>query len=242
MKFRPIALCATRASPGPGSPTGTSSHCRTSGPPVLWKRIAWDMSGTSWKDPDCKPRLLPAGPVLPEDVGDEALEHRSDALQLAAVHAGQLREHLAAAARPLALHLAPVGARRLAGDQPLAHQPVDQAHGAVVLDEELAREVVDGDALALAGPEDQHRLVVLGGKSCLRRRLLAEAQELPHRPAEGGQARVVPGAQPVAPLGLLQEQGFSLIARRRQRRNIALGYDRDTIYLPAHENEEDSMA
>src|SRR5690349_6165831 len=52
MKLRPMALCATRASPGPGSPTGTSSHCRTSGPPVLWKRIACAMSSTScWDSP-----------------------------------------------------------------------------------------------------------------------------------------------------------------------------------------------
>src|SRR3989442_12975863 len=29
-----------RTWPGPGSPTGTSSTCSTSGPPCLWKRIA----------------------------------------------------------------------------------------------------------------------------------------------------------------------------------------------------------
>src|SRR5476651_1594461 len=33
-----------RASFGPGCGTLTSSHCRTSGPPVLWKRIAWAMA------------------------------------------------------------------------------------------------------------------------------------------------------------------------------------------------------
>src|ERR1700759_1532251 len=40
MKFRPTACCLTRASPGPGSPTCTSSQVSTSGPPVLWMRMA----------------------------------------------------------------------------------------------------------------------------------------------------------------------------------------------------------
>src|SRR6266850_7922630 len=39
--FRPHALWRTRASPGPGSPTGTSSNCRTSGPPQEWNRMAF---------------------------------------------------------------------------------------------------------------------------------------------------------------------------------------------------------
>src|SRR5215469_589658 len=40
MKFKPTAVWRTRASPGPGLPTGTSSHLRTSGPPFWWKRMA----------------------------------------------------------------------------------------------------------------------------------------------------------------------------------------------------------
>src|SRR5258706_1183286 len=40
MKFNPIAWCLIFAWPSAGSPTSTSSSCRTSGPPVLWKRIA----------------------------------------------------------------------------------------------------------------------------------------------------------------------------------------------------------
>src|SRR3977135_2181100 len=39
-----IAVWRTRAWPGPGSPTGTSSSWRTSGPPVLWKRTALGIS------------------------------------------------------------------------------------------------------------------------------------------------------------------------------------------------------
>src|SRR5215472_15433853 len=44
MKLRPIAVWRTRASPGPGLPTRTSSQARTSGPPTLWKRMAWVMT------------------------------------------------------------------------------------------------------------------------------------------------------------------------------------------------------
>src|SRR5215472_5832353 len=44
MKLRPIAVWRTRASPGPGLPTRTSSQARTSGPPALWKRMAWVMT------------------------------------------------------------------------------------------------------------------------------------------------------------------------------------------------------
>jgi hypothetical protein len=39
-KFRPIACWRTRASPGPGSPTSTSTYSSTSGPPVRAMRIA----------------------------------------------------------------------------------------------------------------------------------------------------------------------------------------------------------
>src|SRR5271166_2680534 len=40
MKLRPAAVWRMRASPAPGLPSSISSHLRTSGPPVLWKRIA----------------------------------------------------------------------------------------------------------------------------------------------------------------------------------------------------------
>src|SRR6266850_2054779 len=43
-KLSPQALWRTRASPGPGSPTCTSSHLRTSGPPCCWMRIAFGIS------------------------------------------------------------------------------------------------------------------------------------------------------------------------------------------------------
>src|SRR5688572_15386673 len=68
MKLRPMALWATRASPGPGSPTETSSHWRTSGPPVLWKRIAWDMVSSSGAE-DCTDRDVGAlGPLGRRDL------------------------------------------------------------------------------------------------------------------------------------------------------------------------------
>jgi hypothetical protein len=79
-----------------------------------------------------------------------------------------------------------------------------------VLDEELARHVVDGEPFAAGTrPQDQHRLVVLRGESGLCGRVLAEAQELSHRLAEGRQPRVIAGAQAVATLGFLQQQGPS---------------------------------
>src|SRR6266852_4731721 len=45
-----MAVCRMRTCPGPGSPTGTSSTCSTSGPPCLWKRIALAIrcSPVSW--------------------------------------------------------------------------------------------------------------------------------------------------------------------------------------------------
>src|SRR5207248_753621 len=46
MKLTPTAVCRTRAWPGPGSPTSTSSHRRTSGPPVWYRRMAFGIAGT----------------------------------------------------------------------------------------------------------------------------------------------------------------------------------------------------
>src|SRR5689334_17344389 len=37
-----------RTSPGPGSPTSTSSQRRASGPPYSWMRIAWTMAVLPW--------------------------------------------------------------------------------------------------------------------------------------------------------------------------------------------------
>src|SRR6185503_2465667 len=47
MKLRPIAVWRIFTWPAPGSPTSTSSSCRTSGPPVLWKRIALPIVASS---------------------------------------------------------------------------------------------------------------------------------------------------------------------------------------------------
>src|SRR5690242_12713072 len=52
-----MAVWRTRASPGPGLPTCTSSHCRTSGPPVLWKRMAWGIA------------VSPLGKIFLEELG-----------------------------------------------------------------------------------------------------------------------------------------------------------------------------
>src|ERR1700710_1576302 len=47
-KFSPTAVWRMRASLGPGLPTSTSSQTKTSGPPVLWKRMACVMEKTPW--------------------------------------------------------------------------------------------------------------------------------------------------------------------------------------------------
>src|SRR5215210_3359443 len=71
MKLTPAACWRSRTSPGPGSPISTSSHSRTSGPPVRWTRIA------------CVAGLLPGRLTgqrgeqqQSDDVGD--LDHRVD--------------------------------------------------------------------------------------------------------------------------------------------------------------------
>src|SRR6185369_10171307 len=140
---RPTALWRTWHSPAPGGGTFTSSHCRTSGPPVLLKRIACVIgvflelgSPTLY----CRARLARL-----QHLGDKALQLGADALELAAMGRGELCEDLPAARRKLQLHLAPVRGRHRAPDEPLLHEAIDEAHGAVVLDEELASEIVDAD-------------------------------------------------------------------------------------------------
>lgn len=74
---------------------------------------------------------------------------------------GPRRSARAAARRAAALR----GARGLAHDEPLFHQAIDQLHRAVVLDEQLLREVVDRDApvtiAALAALRGKFRLDLL---------------------------------------------------------------------------------
>src|SRR3954447_4899850 len=57
MKFNPAASWRRRTCPGAGSPTWTSSHLRTSGPPVSWTRIACGIRGLQrrWRTKE-KPR------------------------------------------------------------------------------------------------------------------------------------------------------------------------------------------
>src|SRR3954469_543489 len=90
-------------------------------------------------------------------LGEEALQHRTDPEQLAAMHRGELGEHGAAARREAQLDLAPVAARGRALNQLLLREAVDQANRAVVLDEELLREHVDRHAAVVGtGTQDQH--------------------------------------------------------------------------------------
>src|SRR5215467_3676252 len=97
-------------------------------------------------------------------LGEERTQQRSDALQLAAVHRGELGQNLASIKGEAKFDLAPVRLRRRALHEILLDQPVDEAYCAVVLDEKLLREVVDRDALLLgACADDQHGLVVLSG-------------------------------------------------------------------------------
>src|SRR5882757_4077355 len=65
-KFSPTAVWRIRTSPGPGLPSVTSSQTRTSGPPVLWKRMACVMGWLlRW---DEKREWVAGGSGLDDDV------------------------------------------------------------------------------------------------------------------------------------------------------------------------------
>jgi hypothetical protein len=113
-------------------------------------------------------------------------------LELVAVRVGDLRHPARAARRQAQFHLAPVHARRLADDQPAGGQAIDQAHGAVVLQEQLLRQVVDGDGrVGRPRPQDQQRLVMRSRQARPRGRGLAEVQERAQGVAERSEPRVV---------------------------------------------------
>lgn len=106
-------------------------------------------------------------------------------LELVAMQVGQAAEDACALARQSKLDLAPVVPRRVAHQQSLIHQPIDQADGAVVLDQQLLRKPADR---ALAGrwrrTHRQQGLVLLPGQADARSRNLAEVQEAAQGVAE----------------------------------------------------------
>jgi len=78
------------------------------------------------------------------------------------MHRGELGEHLPSACGEAQLDLAPIAVRGLARDQAFLLEPVHESHRAVVLDEELLREIVDRHALVLrASAQHEHGLIVL---------------------------------------------------------------------------------
>src|SRR5215469_163613 len=171
-------------------------------------------SGRIWSaDPDAAPRegSTPVNLFPPGQLAKETLEIRADALQFTPMHLGELGQHLAPATGKVQLHLAPVVARGSAEDELFLNQPVHQADGAVVLDEQLLRQIVDGDAPAVrTRPQDQHRLIVLAGQACFGSRFFAEAHELAERATKRREFCVVAGVQLESLFGPLQLHGASL--------------------------------
>lgn len=105
--------------------------------------------------------------------------------QFVAVQVSQPSEHSRALAGEPKLDLSRVLARWLAHQVRLIDQPIDQADGAVVLDQQLLRKPADR---ALAGrwrrTHRQQGLVLLPGQADARGRNLAEVQEAAQGVAE----------------------------------------------------------
>src|SRR5258708_8675245 len=77
--------------------------------------------------------------LRPQDLGDEALQHRPDALELAPVGGGELREHVTAARSELELDLSAARARGSPAHPPFLRPPVNPPHRAPWRAEGLAR-------------------------------------------------------------------------------------------------------
>src|SRR5215831_9116832 len=83
MKLTPIAVCRTRASPGPGTGSGTSSNRSSSGPPSWWTTIAFGMAaniappaptGTSVRRPGLAERHADFEGLVVGEVGADDLD------------------------------------------------------------------------------------------------------------------------------------------------------------------------
>jgi len=84
----------------------------------------------------------------------------TDALKLDPVNRRDLGKHGPTLVRQAQFHAALVCGRARASDQPLVRQAIDEAHGAVVPDQKLLRQVVDGGPRpAVASAEHEHGLI-----------------------------------------------------------------------------------
>src|SRR5688572_31514011 len=98
MKLTPIAVWRMRAWPWPGSPTCTSSTCRTSGPPVLWNLTALVIAMLSWLWIRLFLGLLRLGGVGRRGAGHGLLHQRSGPQHCTGSGTGGARGGIAATA------------------------------------------------------------------------------------------------------------------------------------------------
>jgi hypothetical protein len=97
-----------------------------------------------------------------------------------------------AAAGQANFDLTAVVGRRLAIHEPPRPEPVDYAHGAVVLQVQPFREFANADIITLGKPlDDEQRLMLLGRDACGARGGLAEFQEAAEGEPPGRQGFVV---------------------------------------------------
>src|SRR5713226_5517360 len=74
MKFTPAASTRIRTSPGPGDGVGTSSSCRTSGPPVAWTRTAFTAPSSQIHAPHPRFGVAQAGRRVARDRAIDAAQ------------------------------------------------------------------------------------------------------------------------------------------------------------------------
>src|SRR6185437_9530153 len=126
------------------------------------------------------------------EVRQKAGQVGTDALQFQAMGGSELFENARSLRGQSHVDLAPVVDRGPARDQAFVFEAVDKPDRAVVLDEELVRELVDRDRLPARAPLDrQQRLVLLRRKANFAGRGLAERQEASQRVTERRQYRVL---------------------------------------------------
>jgi hypothetical protein len=114
---------------------------------------------------------------------------RSDARQLLQVAPGELIDDAQPLRSQLRQDLASIVARPPAHEEPLLGETIDQADRAVVLDDQLARQIVDRHRIGSV-PQREERMVVLPRHARFLRRGLAEVQETAEGVPEGRKPRV----------------------------------------------------
>src|SRR6476646_10979900 len=122
------------------------------------------------------------------EIDEKVRQHRTEALQLQSMLRRELPENARSFRSQSDVDLAAVVQRGLARDQALLLQAIDEPDRAVVLDQQLARELVDRHDVAPGIPLDgQQRLILLRCKAHAGGGRLAERKEASQRAAKRGQ-------------------------------------------------------